>query len=122
MFFKNIYFIFFNLIFTPHNIIIIQNKICKHNFFYFINCFSKSDNKIINNKTLIISMTSYPPRIKFVKDSFSSIVKQNISSIFYHCVLVLSIPEFPNKELNLPQDLLNLIYIEGIEILWYKKI
>ena len=66
-------------------------------------------------------MTSYPPRIKFVKDSYSLFIKQNISSIFYHCVLVLSISEFPNKELTLPQDLLNLIYIEDIEILWYKK-
>ena len=121
MFIKNFYFIFFNLIFISYKITIIQNKICNHNFFYFINCFSKSDNKIINNKTLIISMTSYPPRIKFVKNTFISIIKQNISSIFYHCVLVLSISEFPNKELDLPQDLLNLIYVEGIEILWYKK-
>ena len=121
MFIKNFYFIFFNLIFISYKIKIIQNKICNHNFFYFINCFSKSDNKIINNKTLIISMTSYPPRIKFVKNTFISIINQNISSIFYHCVLVLSISEFPNKELDLPQDLLNLIYVEGIEILWYKK-
>jgi len=117
MFIKNFYFIFFNLIFISYKIIIIQNKICNNNFFYFINCFSKSDKKIINNKTLIISMTSYPPRIKFVKNAFISIIKQNISSIFYHCVLVLSISEFPNKELDLPQDLLNLIYVEGIEIL-----
>jgi hypothetical protein len=66
-------------------------------------------------------MTSYPPRIKFVKNSFNSIIKQNISPIFYHCVLVLCLIEFPNKELDLPPDLLNLIYIEGIEIIWYKK-
>ena len=121
MIIKNIYFFFFNLIFISYKIIIIQNKICIHNFFYFINCFSKSDNKIINNKTLIISMTSYPPRIKFVKNAFNSIIKQNISPTLYHCILVLSITEFPNKELDLPLDLLNLIYNEGIEIIWYKK-
>ena len=121
MIIKNIYFFIYNLIFISHKIIIIQNKICYNNFFYFINCFSKSDKKIINNKTLIISMTSYPPRINFVKNSFKSIIKQNISPILYHCILVLSITEFPNKELELPLDLLDLIYNEGIEIIWYKK-
>ena len=65
-------------------------------------------------------MTSYPSRIKFVKYSFNSIIKQNISATLYHCILVLSITEFPNKELELPLDLLNFIYNEGIEIIWYK--
>ena len=120
MFVKKFYSFFLIFIYY-NNIIIIQNKICYYNFFYFINCFSKNDNKIINNKTLIISMTSYPPRIKFVKNSFNSIIKQNISPTLYHCVLVLSIIEFPNKELDLPLDILNLINIEGIEIIWYKN-
>ena len=66
-------------------------------------------------------MTSYPPRIKFVKNSLNSIIKQNISPTLYHCVLVLSLVEFPNKELDLPPDLLNLIYKEGIEIIWHKS-
>ena len=121
MIIKNIYFFFFILIFISYKILIIQNKICNHNFFYFIYCFSKSDNKVINNKTLIVSMTSYPSRIKFVKDSFNSIINQNISATLYHCILVLSTTEFPNKELELPLDLLNLIYNEGIEIIWYKN-
>ena len=101
--------------------IIYNIKICINNFFFYKKCFCKNDNKIFNDKLLIISMTSYPPRIKFVKSSFMSIIKQNISSTLYHCVLVLSIPEFPNKELDLPSDLLNFIYLEGIEIIWYSK-
>ena len=107
--------------FLYYNFIIKTQKICKNNFFYFLNCFSKSDNKKLNNETLIISMTSFPPRIKFVKLSLLSIVKQKINPTLYHCVLVLSISEFSNKELDLPKDLLNLIYLEGIEIIWYEK-
>jgi len=48
-------------------------------------------------------------------------LNQRISPLLYHCVLVLAIPEFPNKELDLPLELLNLIYSEGIEIIWYNK-
>ena len=40
---------------------------------------------------------------------------------WFKIILVLSIIEFPNKELELPLDLLDLIYNEGIEIIWYKK-
>jgi hypothetical protein len=35
-------------------------------------------------------MTSFPPRIEFVKLSFISIIKQKIDPTLYHCVLVLS--------------------------------
>jgi len=115
MYYIKIFFLS-NLMFIIYNI-----KVCNNNFFFYKKCFTKSDTKIFNNKLLIISMTSYPPRIKFVKSSFMSIIKQNISSTLYHCVLVLSIPEFPNKELDLPSDLLNFIYLEGIEIIWYNK-
>ena len=66
-------------------------------------------------------MTSFPQRIRFVKLSFDSIIKQKISPTLYHCVLVLSIPEFPNKWLDLPQELINFIFMEGIELIWYNK-
>jgi len=115
----NIYVIYY-LILIKFNTNI-KTKNCNNNFFYFIHSFSKSDDKILNNETLIISMTSYPPRINFVKISFDSIIKQKIDPTLYHCVLVLSITEFINKELDLPKDLLNLVYSEGIEIIWYNK-
>ena len=116
---KNMFIIYYIYIFF--NIIVNTQKLCKNNFFYFLNCFSKSDDKKLNKNTLIISMTSFPPRIKFVKLSFISIIKQKIDPTLYHCVLVLSNSEFLNKELDLPKDLLSLIYSEGIEIIWYYK-
>ena len=114
-------FIIYFLVVFNYNFIVKTQKNCENNFFNYLKCYSKSDDKKLDNKTLIISMTSFPPRIKFVKLSFISIIKQKIDPTLYHCVLVLSISEFLNKELDLPKDLLDLIYLEGIEIIWYYK-
>jgi len=72
---------------------------------------------------LIISLTSYPARIKYVKDVLESLVNQDVPYNLYHIVLVLAIPEFPNKENDLPDELIEFInlYPELIEILWYER-
>jgi len=72
----------------------------------------------MNNNTIIISMTSYPARIKYVSKVWFSILKQKIDKNLYHCILVLSKPEFPNREKDLPSELLMLIENNLIELLW----
>lgn len=67
----------------------------------------------------IISMTSFPPRIKDVAKVWFSILKQNVDKDLYKCVLVLAEPEFPNKENDLPSDLKILIETGLIELIWH---
>ncbi|ORY63643.1 hypothetical protein LY90DRAFT_505304 [Neocallimastix californiae] len=76
-----------------------------------------------NQEKLIVSLTSFPTRIQYVKLVLESLVNQSIPFSMYHIVLVLAIPEFPNKENDLPVDLVNFInkYPDLIEILWYRR-
>lgn len=68
---------------------------------------------------LIVSMTSYPARIEGVARVFHSILTQRVSQQLYHLVLVLAIPEFPNKLADLPKSL-QLMAARGlIEIIWH---
>lgn len=67
---------------------------------------------------LIISMTSYPKRIKYVAKAFASILMTNVPKNEYHCVLTLSKLEFPNLENDLPNDLQLFIKNNLIEIIW----
>ena len=68
-------------------------------------------------------MTSYPARIGYVKTVLESLLNQNTPHELYKIVLVLAIPEFPNRESDLPKDLLYFIAnnMNMIEILWYPK-
>lgn len=75
----------------------------------------------ITNDTLIVSMTSWPRRIKYVAKALFSILKQNVDKKFYHLVLVLAESEFPNKEKDLPENLRLMIDNELIELIWYKR-
>lgn len=70
---------------------------------------------------IIISMTSYPARIKYVAKVWYSILKQKVDKSLYHCVLVLSEEEFPNKLNDLPNDLKVMIENEIIELIWTPK-
>ena len=76
-----------------------------------------------DDEKLIVSLTSYPARIKYVKDVLFSLINQSVSFSLYHIVLVLAISEFPNKEKDLPIDLVEFIneYNDLIEILWYER-
>ncbi|ORY80549.1 nucleotide-diphospho-sugar transferase [Neocallimastix californiae] len=76
-----------------------------------------------NKDKLIVSLSSDYSRIDYVKLVLESLVNQSVPSSKYHIVLVLAIPEFPNKENDLPFDLVDLIneYPDLIEVLWYEK-
>lgn len=92
-------------------------------------------NKVINkqnevqtcdyNIDYIVSLTSYPKRIRFVYYTIKSILMQNIK--VKKIVLWLAHDEFPNGEDDLPNRLL-LLKEKGLEILWcenlrsYKKL
>ena len=67
---------------------------------------------------IIISMTSYPARIKYVGLVWFSIIKQIKPEYNIRCVLVLSEEEFPQKFNALPADIRQLALNGFIEILW----
>lgn len=69
-------------------------------------------------REIIISMTSYPARIKYVAKVWFSIVRQAVDKSLYKCVLVLSEEEFPGGMADLPDDLQVLIANGVIELLW----
>lgn len=71
---------------------------------------------------LIISLTSYPNRIKIVKDALLALTQQAVPVDFtYKIVFVLAEPEFPNKEEDLPEDLLSVIHENNIELIWHPR-
>lgn len=70
------------------------------------------------NDRLIISMTSFPPRINGVSKVWYSIFRQNVDRSLYKAVLVLAEPEFPKKEESLPEDLRIVVEAFNIEIIW----
>jgi hypothetical protein len=70
-------------------------------------------------KNLIVSLTSYPPRINYVHNTIESILKQ--SYIPEKIILWLADEEFPEREKSLPKKLLNLID-ECFSIDWHHNI
>lgn len=74
----------------------------------------------VTKDTIIVSLTSWPKRIKFVPKVLYSLLNQNIDKSKYHIVLVLAEPEFPNLENDLPSDLRLFLDNDLIEIIWYK--
>ena len=77
-----------------------------------------SSNDIYNDNNIIISLTSYPARIKLVHTVINSLLNQSIKP--YKIILWLSKPEFPNGNIDLPKNLLNLID-KGLTIEYYEK-
>ena len=75
------------------------------------------ENLIINN--LIISLTSYPARINTVNKTISTLINQTIRA--EKVILWLADEQFPNKEKDLPPQLLDLTK-KGLTIGWYKDI
>ncbi len=69
---------------------------------------------MITENTIIVSMTSWKPRIDSVARAFKAVTDQIDEGMDVHCVLVLCTEEFPKKEDELPKELLDL----PIEILW----
>lgn len=74
--------------------------------------------KQYDGEKAIISLTSWKKRINTVSRTIFSLVKQCPG---FHIVLVLSEEEFPEKEKELPEDLLSFLNAEVFELLWVKK-
>ena len=64
--------------------------------------------QIINiyGKNIIVSLTSYPPRIQYVYITIKSLLKQTLKPNII--ILWLAKSEFPNKNNDLPNTLLSL--------------
>lgn len=69
---------------------------------------------------ILVSMTSYPGRIKNVGMSiFLLLEQQTLPPDEVH--LWLAIPQFPNKEADLPEDLQKLIRLSKVKLHWLPK-
>ena len=69
---------------------------------------------------IIVSMTSYPKRIKNVpRSAYFLLDKQTVKPDEIH--LWLSVEEFPNKEKDLPDDLNTFIECDAIILHWVPK-
>jgi len=74
--------------------------------------------KQYKDEKAIISLTSWKARINTVSKTIFSLLKNCPG---FHIVLVLSEEEFPEKEKELPENLLSLVENDLIEILWVYK-
>lgn len=68
---------------------------------------------------LIVSLTSYPPRIGCVHKVIESLFNQTVKAD--EIILYLSLEEFPNEEEDLPDVLRKLIGKKGFRIEWVKE-
>jgi len=87
-------------------------------YFYLIS----KNNYLLNNNTLIVSMTSYPPRINGVFDVLISLLYQSADISTYQCFLTLAKEEFPNGIKDLPINLQKLIQNNWVKLIWYHNI
>lgn len=78
----------------------------------------QSSGKKFNNERGIISLTSWKARICTVGKTLYSLLKMCPG---FHIVLVLSEEEFPEKEKELPEELMLFVDNDLIEILWVYK-
>lgn len=76
----------------------------------------------ITEDTLIISMTSYPPRINIVDEALLSLLYQSANTNSYQCFLTLAKSEFSQGEKDLPQNLQTLIKNGWVKLLWHSNI
>ena len=69
----------------------------------------------MNKDTVIISMTTWPPRLSSVEPAYRSILRQITPHMNVHPVLVLARDEFQKD--NLPEPIKNLA-ASGVELIW----
>lgn len=69
---------------------------------------------------VVISFTTYPARIRTVGQTITTLIKQNYPYKFI--VLWLADSQFPNKEKDLPEDIIELIKHGSLVVDWYKDI
>jgi hypothetical protein len=77
-----------------------------------------SSGKKYNGEKAIISLTSWKARINTVSKTLFSLIQQCPG---FHIVLVLSEEEFPQKEKELPENLMLFVKTKHIELLWVYK-
>lgn len=77
-----------------------------------------SNGKPYNGEKAIISLTSWKARINTVSKTLYSLLQQCPG---FHIVLVLSEEEFPQKEKELPENLMLFVENNLIELLWVYK-
>lgn len=109
----------------------IKNMILWLQIKYFYRTYLKQHNVILSTPTeigvtkykretkVVISFTSYPPRILSLTKVINTILQQTIKPDIV--LLWLANEQFPNKEKDLPEDLLNLIQY-GLTIKWCKDL
>lgn len=78
----------------------------------------QSSGKKYNGEKAIISLTSWKARINTVSKTLYSLFQQCLG---FHIVLVLSEEEFPQKEKELPENLILFVKNNLIELLWVYK-
>lgn len=71
------------------------------------------------DRKIIVSLTSYPARIKSVHKVIDSLIHQSIKA--NKIILWLSEAEFPKRENDLTQELINLIGINSFEVRWVRE-
>ena len=86
---------------------------------YFLN---RINNNQITNDTLLVSITSYPPRLFGIFEVFISLLSQSANISSYQCFLTLAKEEFINGEKDLPKEIQKLIINGWIKIIWYHNI
>ncbi|MDR1614865.1 MAG: glycosyltransferase, partial [Campylobacteraceae bacterium] len=72
-----------------------------------------------NDAELIVSLTSYPARIKTVHKTIETLLSQSHKAD--KVILWLTYEEFPNKEKDLPKELINLTK-SGLSIFWCENL
>ena len=87
-------------------------------FYFFVFKIIICSNDIYKDNNIIISLTSYPARIKFVPKAINSLLNQSMKT--YKIILWLSKPQFPNGNKDLPKNILNLID-KGLTIEYYES-
>ena len=90
-----------------------KKYVCPNITEYGINKNSERDNKVI------VSLTSFPQRINIVIKTIKTLLTQTMKPDMV--ILWLAPEQFPNKEQDLPQELLDLKQY-GLTIDWYKDI
>ena len=84
-----------------------------------MNCKIDNNNKIFSRPDVIISLTSYPARINTINQVVESLLNQSFKAD--KIILWLAPEQFPNKERDLPKQLLDL-KDKGLTIDWYHDI
>lgn len=69
---------------------------------------------------VIVSLTTYPARIKTINQTIKTIIDQTYP--YKLLVLWLAPSQFPNKEKDLPTELIEMVKRKTIQVCWYQDI